>query len=241
LLDEYVVIDLEMTGLSPVKDKIIEVAAIKVSDGVVVNEYSTLVNPNIEITKKVTDITGITNEMTKSAKYIEEVMQDILQIIEGMTLIGHNIWFDFSFLMQAANDCGYANYVNNNWYAIDTLKISRKYLSKDISKTLENLCKIYGIEDNNHHRALNDAIITNKLYEKLCQNYEEKFGTIMPERLNYKPKKERKPSARQIEFVKKLMEYHNLQSEYNLDNMTQSELNRYADKIILRYGRMKVR
>lgn len=240
MLNDYVVIDLEMTGLSPIKDKIIEVAAIKVTDGIITDEYSRLVNPNVEISEKVTDITGISNEMTKNASYIEDIMQEILQFIEGMTLIGHNIWFDFSFIMQNAYTCGYKDYTDKKWYGIDTLKMSRKYLPPDISKTLKSLCEMYGIQDNNHHRALNDVKITKELYCKLCEKYENADNYIVSEELIYKPKKDKAPSYRQIEYVKKLLAFHNLQPEYSLCKMTQRELNRYADKIILRYGRMKM-
>lgn len=240
MINEYVVIDLEMTGLSPVKDKIIEVAAIKVVNGIIKDEYSQLVNPNDEISEKITEITGISNEMTKNAKYIEEIMQEILQFIKGMTLVGHNIQFDFSFIMQNAYACGYKDYVNMEWYGIDTLKLSRKYLPADVSKTLQNLCEMYGIQNDNHHRALNDVKITKKLYQKLCDDYEKKDNLIIPERLIYKPQKDRPPSIKQLEYVKKLLAFHNLQPEYSLSKMTQRELNRYADKIILRYGRMKM-
>lgn len=240
MINEYVVIDLEMTGLSPIKDKIIEVAAIKVINGIIKDEYSQLVNPNVEISEKVREITGISNKMTKSAKYIEEIMQEILHFIEGMTLVGHNIQFDFSFIMQNAYVCGYKDYTDMEWYGIDTLKLSRKYLPSDVSKTLKNLCEMYKIQDDNHHRALNDVKITKELYSKLCDDYEKPDNMIMPERLTYKPKKDRPPSAKQIEYVKKLLAFHNIQPEYSLEKMTQSELNRYADKIVLRHGRMKI-
>lgn len=240
MLDRYVVIDLEMTGLSPVKDKIIEVAAIKVEDGLVVDEYVQLVNPNGEISEKITEITGISNDMTKNAKFIEDIMQEILQFIQDMTLIGHNLIFDFSFIMQNAYKCGYRDMTKMEWYGIDTLKVARKYLPPDISKTLQSLCEMYGIEDKHHHRALNDVKITKELYERLCNNYEVNGNILIPERLIYKPKKDRAPSDKQQQYVRKLLEYHHLQSEYDLSKMTQSELNRYADKIILRYGRIKI-
>lgn len=240
MLDKYVVIDLEMTGLSPKKDKIIEVAAVKVVNGRITDAYEQLVNPNIEISDKITEITGISNEMTKNAQYIENIMQEILQFIAGMTLIGHNLPFDFSFIMQNAFRCGYEKEASREWYGIDTLKVSRKYLPSDISKTLENLCRMCGIEDSQHHRAMNDVIITKQLYEKLCDNYETGDSTILPERLVYKPQKDRAPFPKQIEYVKRLLAYHNLQSEYDLCKMTQSELNRYADKIVLQHGRMKI-
>lgn len=240
MLNEYAVIDLEMTGLSPIKDKIIEVAAIKVKDGIITDEYSSLVNPNVEISEKIMEITGISNEMTRNAVYIEDIMQEILQFIDGMTLVGHNILFDFSFIMQNAYTCGYKNYTYRKWFGIDTLNIARKCLPPDISKTLKNLCEMYGINDDNHHRALNDVKITKELYCKLCDNYENADNSIVPRELLYKPRKDRAPSYRQIEYVKKLLAFHNLQPEYSLSKMTQRELNRYADKIVLRYGRMKM-
>ena len=110
-----------------------------------------------------------------------------------------------------------------------------------VSKRLADLCVMYGIEDKDHHRALNDAFVTHKLYEKLCEIYEnEEEGIIFkPEMLVCKPYKDKEAPKGQIKFLKELLRYHNLTSEYDIDKMSQREVSRYVDKIILNYGRMK--
>ncbi len=239
MIRDYVVIDLETTGLSPEKDKIMEIGAVKIKDGKVTAIYSKLINPNVEIREKIVEITGITQDMTRNEPFIDEILQDFMRFIDGSVIIGHCIEFDFAFLMTALYNAGLEKYMKQSWKGIDTLKIARKHITDGRSRRLEDLCIMYEIEDKEHHRALNDAFVTHKLYEKLCENYESKGNEFKPEQLSYKPKRARKPSEGQIEYLKKLLAYHGLTSEYDLFEMNQSELSRYADKIVLRYGRMK--
>lgn len=233
MLKEYVVMDMEMTGLSPYKDKIIEIGAIKTIEGEVVEEFQTLINPNINISEKITDITGISNEMVKGKPFIDEILQDFIHFIGKSVIIGHNLVFDYSFLMQAI----YNNKMNEKCeisrLGIDTLKIARKVLSSDEEKTLGALSKKYNIYDDNYHRALNDAYMTMKLYKILCEEFENETLEFKPEEYFYKPKKERTPSKREFEYVEKLMETLSISPEVDIYKMTQSELNRYADYIRL--------
>lgn len=238
--ENYVVLDMEMTGLSSAKDKIIEIGAVKVTNGKVTENYSKLINPNVFIKERIVEITGITQNMVKNSPNIGEVLQDFMHFLDGRIIIGHNIMFDFSFLIQALYDAGFKEYVKKKWYGIDTLRIARVNLPKDKSKRLEDLCLMYGIYDESHHRALNDASITNELYKRLCRDYEKNGKLYKPVELSYKPCKEKKATAKQIERVTKLLKYHNLKSEYDLEKMSQSEISRYADKIVLEHGRIKI-
>lgn len=233
MLSDYVVIDLEMTGLSSKRDKIIEIGAVKVAGGAVSGKYRQLINPNMPLEPKIVEITKITEEMLYGKPYIGEILQDFFHFVGDSPIIGHNLKSDYSFLMQAAYDNNLKEYVNRQWVGIDTLKIARACMDAECSKTLETLGKMFQIEDKNHHRALNDAVVTKGLYEVLCRLYEKDGTVFLPEVLHYKPKKERKPSKREIRYVEKLIAGLGIVSEPDISMMTQSELSRYANKLIL--------
>lgn len=241
MLKNYVVMDMEMTGLSSFRDKIIEIGAVKVCEGEIKYEYATLVNPNIMIPERIVEITGITNEMVKDKPYINEIFKNFLDFIGDDVIIGHNLKFDFSFLMQAKYDIETAEKVTlcakqKKWYGIDTLKIARKCLDKDLSKRLEDLCVHYHICDSHHHRALNDAVVTKYVYEKLCEEFETVENIFLPEQYTYKPKKERMPSKKEIERVQRIITRLNIKQPEDIYRMNQSDLSRYADRLLSFYG-----
>ena len=237
MLENYVVIDLEMTGLSPSRDKIIEIGAVKVCGGKIQYEYQTLVNPNIVIPEKIVKMTGITTEMVKNSPYINQILKSFFDFIGEDVIIGHNLMFDFSFLMQAKYHmeteekitlCGQSK----KWYGMDTLKMARRFLDKKLSKRLEDLCHYYHIQDNHHHRAINDAIVTKFLYEKLCEEFETPERMIEPELYTYRPKKERLPSKREIARVERIIERLQIRQPKDIYRMNQSDLSRYADMLL---------
>lgn len=249
MLKNYVVVDLEMTGLSPAKDKILEIGAVKVIDGKVAETFQTLINPNVEIREKITKITGINEKMTKDCPNIDTVLQEFLHFLGDYPLVGHNIIFDFSFIMQAVWDFKVeSNEVENDfieksrnrrWFGIDTLFMARKYLGEEESKRLEDLCERFEIRDVGHHRALNDAYVTKELYEKLCVLYETGEENItQPTLLVYKPKKNRKPHPSQIKYAEELIKYYDMDVEQDIYSMNQSDLSRFIDKTISKYGKI---
>lgn len=238
MLNEYTVIDLETTGLSPLQDKIIEIAAIKIRNGQCMDQFETLVNPNMAVDEKIQELTGINREMLVKAPYINEVMQKLWNFINEDVLVGHNIMFDYSFLMQETYQLGVDLSPLQDKCSIDTLKLARKYCAEQKSKKLVDLCKNFQIQDLNHHRALNDAFITHQLYCKLCEKYESSH-TFPLEHLFYKPQKVKMATKKQKQFLSNLLLYHGLHSALDMDKMTQNEISRYSDKIISKYGRMK--
>lgn len=233
MLSEYVVIDMEMTGLSSYKDKIIEIGAVKVSNGEVSDTFQTLVNPNMHIDEKIVDITGITQEMVSDKPLIEDVLQDFLHFVDRHVLIGHNLKFDFSFMAQALFNAGMKEEVERDWYGIDTLMIARKCMAPEQPKKLEALCEYFGIKDEGHHRALADAMMTKELYEILCGMYERDNSIFMQEKYSYKPKKERFPSQKEIKRIESMIREYNITPAADIYKMSQSELHRYADYIRL--------
>ena len=167
--DTYVVVDVETTGLSPSFDKIIEIGAIKVENGNVTGRFCSLINPRCEISKKITDLTGITNEMVLNAPYIENVISDFEQFAANHYLVGHNVSFDFNFLAQA-----YARYLNKNLNndRIDTLRLSRTALPELKNHKLVTLCNHLHITQK-AHRAEGDCLATFQLFEFLRNDYVE--------------------------------------------------------------------
>lgn len=238
MIDSYVVIDLETTGLSPEKDRIMEIGAVKIQNGKMTETYSKLINPNVEIRDRIVEITGITSEMVRKSPFIGEILQEFMQFIGDNVIIGHSIKFDMSFLINALSKEKLNKYIKA-YNTIDTLQIARRCLPEGVSKRLADLCIMYGIDDREHHRALNDAFVTHKLYEKLCNEYETKGNIFKPEMLLCKPYKEKEAPKGQIKYLKELLNYHKLKSEFDIDKMSQREVSRYVDKIILNYGRIK--
>ena len=102
----YVCVDLETTGLEPKRDRIIEIGAVKVRDGVPQEEFSTLVNPQRQLEERIVTLTGIQEEDLKDAPPIEEVLPKFLEFAEELPLLGHAVLFDFSFFKRAAVNLG---------------------------------------------------------------------------------------------------------------------------------------
>lgn len=232
MLKEYVVTDIETTGFNPKENRIIEIAAVKVKNGKVVETFESFVNPGVLIPQRITEVTGINNEMVKDAKYIEEVIKEFAEFSSDMVLIGHNLGFDYSFLKTNAVNCG----INFEKMGIDTLKLARLYLGDLESRKLDYLCSYFGISDENHHRALNDAKATMELYKILCEKFEtEEFE---PYELIYKVKKQSPITPKQIKYLSDLVNYHNIETDYDISRLSKSQASRIIDNIILEHGRI---
>lgn len=164
-LNNYTVIDIETTGLNPKCDEIIEIAAIKIRENKIVGQYNVLVKSNEKIPENIEQLTGITNQMViEKGINIEDALLSFSNFICNDILIGHNINFDINFLYD-----NYLKYLKrpliNDF--VDTLKISKNLINDTHDWKLSTLAKKYNIENVNAHRALNDVIVTNKIYEKL--------------------------------------------------------------------------
>lgn len=162
--DNYIVFDLETTGLKASEEKIIEIGAIKVKNGKIIETFEELINPEKEISSNITRITHITNEMVAEQRTISEVLPEFLSFIGDYPLIGHNVKFDLSFLWQNIRDLGLERITNDY---LDTMKISKMILPNLQGFSLSNLTKYYGIDETGHHRALRDVEMTREVLEKL--------------------------------------------------------------------------
>ena len=232
--EDYTVVDLEMTGLTPKHDKIIEIGAVKVRGKKVVDTLGTLVKSARPIPERVSELTGITNEMMETGMEEDQAIETLLSFIGEDVIVGHNISFDYSFLKQWA--------VNRKlplqMYACDTLRIARALLPGEQSKKLEDLCNYFQIEREHAHRALDDAVETQKIYECFMERaLPEKKELFVPKLLMYKAKRQTPATAHQIERLKQLREKYQITDEIVWDALTRSEASRLQDKYYTTYGR----
>lgn len=159
----YAIIDIETTGLSPSAEKITEIAII-IHDGKnVIEEFSTLINPERKIPYRITQITGINSKMVDDAPKFYEIAKQIVELTENKIIIGHNVRFDYGFIRNEFKSLGY----DYKRQTLDTIKLARKLIPGKPSYGLGKLCKSLGIENPNRHRALGDATATKTLFELL--------------------------------------------------------------------------
>ncbi|MBP3333512.1 MAG: PolC-type DNA polymerase III [Clostridia bacterium] len=167
--DEFVVFDIETTGLSPLNCKITEIGAVKVKNGEVLEIYNTFVNPEIPIPPDIVELTSITDEMVADARKIEEVLPEFLSFVGDRLLIAHNANFDISFIRAAAKEL---DIPFENAY-LDTVGLSR-FLNKELkSHKLDVLAKHYKLGDFNHHRASDDAEVLSRIFFKMAEQLSE--------------------------------------------------------------------
>uniref|UniRef100_UPI004055C62E 3'-5' exonuclease n=1 Tax=Acetatifactor sp. TaxID=1872090 RepID=UPI004055C62E len=233
MINTYISIDLETTGLNPKEDRIIEIGAVKVVEGQAVDTFSTLINPGRKLEERITELTGITDDDLTDAPFIEEIFPKLELFLENLPILGHSILFDFSFLKKAAVNC------NRNFEkeAIDTLKIARKYLAQLEHRNLDYLCEYYQIP-HKAHRALQDAEATSALYHKLAEifyNEEELLFRPMP--LHFAVKKDTPATKAQKERLYRLLAQHKIEWDRDVEKLTRSEASRFTDKILAKYGR----
>lgn len=157
IIDNYCVLDLETTGLSPNYDSIIEIGIIKVKENKIVDKYNSLINPGFLINEYITSITGITNEMLKGKPKIIDLKKEVLNFIGNDVLVGHNISFDVSFLQKGFNE-----ELKNEY--IDTLQFCRKLFKELSHHRLTDMSNYIEIS-RNEHRSMSDCLCTKELYD----------------------------------------------------------------------------
>ena len=167
---DYVLFDLETTGVSWEKDEVVEISAVKVEDGEVVDEFSTLVNPGMPIPYYASEINGITDDMVADSPMFDEALGQFLEFAGDAVLVGHNIHsFDMKFMQKSAQKY-FGQMIGNDY--IDTLQIARLYLPEMEHHTLTDLAAHYGISADGAHRALNDCRMNQKVFECLKKEIE---------------------------------------------------------------------
>ena len=173
----YVVFDLETTGFSPEKNKIIEIGAVKIEKGEITDRFSEFVNPKTPIPFAITRLTSITDEMVMGAEPIEALLPKFLEFCKGCVLVAHNATFDMSFIEKNAERQG----LPFDATCIDTLGLSRTLLTDMGKYTLDAVARKLKVSLENHHRAVDDAECTAEIFKKLMKMVEEKHITTMKE------------------------------------------------------------
>ncbi len=173
--DEYIVIDLETTGLSPEYNEIIEFAGIKVVDGKEIESMSILICPKKQITAEVTAINGIDNKMVKNCPSIEAVLPEILAYIGDNVIVGHNVNFDVNFLYEASMKVLEKPLTND---FLDTMRLSKRLYPEMPHHRLSDLIEKFGVGDFVEHRALGDTRQTMECLKKMQVYMQENKITV---------------------------------------------------------------
>jgi len=167
--DEFVVFDIETTGLSYMNDRITEIGAVRIRGGEVIETFNTFANPGCHISETITSLTGITDDMVKDAPSQEEAVRAFLGFAGDRVLIAHNAGFDTAFIRKAADDYGLPF---TNTY-LDTVALSR-YVNPDLKKhKLDTLATYFGLGDFNHHRASDDAEMLAMIFFRMAAKLSE--------------------------------------------------------------------
>ncbi len=161
----FVVFDIETTGFSPVTNRIIEIGAVKVDKGQIVDRFSVFVNPQVPIPFEIEKLTGINDSMVMEAETIERVLPQFLDFVGDAVLVAHNANFDVSFIKENAK----RQQIPVDFTYVDTVGIARMLLTGQSKYTLDAVAKTLKISLENHHRAVDDAECTAEIFMKFIE------------------------------------------------------------------------
>ena len=163
---DYTVVDIETTSLDAAVGEILEISAIKVRNRKEAENFSEIIKVNHEIGSFTTNLTGITTKMVEEeGKDLTCALLDFKEFLGDDIIVGHNVNFDINFLYDSMRE-QLGDYLTNDY--IDTLRISRKVLKELGHHRLDDLIDYFGLKQRREHRALNDCVLTNQVYLKLC-------------------------------------------------------------------------
>lgn len=237
----FICFDIETTGLSAARDKITEIGAVKVENGVITDTFSTFANPEMPIPQKITQLTGITDDMVKDAPSQSEAVGAFLEFASDNVLVAHNAPFDTSFIAKACEDMGR----EYNYTSIDTVAISRAILTDIKNCKLDTVAKFLRLGDFNHHRATDDAEMLARIFINLCQRLTDDYGITKTNDINTKIAGgdfKKLPTYHQIILVKnktglknlyRLISYSHLNYFYKKPRIPKSELVKYREGLII--------
>lgn len=177
LSQSFVVFDIETTGFSNTNDKITEIGAVKIQDFKVVDRFSQLVNPEKDISYKIQELTGITNDLVKDKPTIDEVLPRFMEFIGDSVLVAHNAEFDTGFISEKCRQMG----LDYKSKSVDTLMLARVLLPELKRHRLNVVAKALGIQLLNHHRAVDDADATALIFIKFLDMLKEMGANTLSE------------------------------------------------------------
>ncbi len=221
--DTYIVFDIETTGFSSIRDRIIEIGAVKVVDGEIVDRFSTFVNPKRPIPFEITNLTSITDEMVMGSPTIETVLPRFLEFVGDGVLVAHNAGFDVGFIEQNCRNLG----LDDHFVYADTVALARVLLPTLSKYKLNIVAKALNISLENHHRAVDDAGATAEIFVKFVEMLKKDNITTLKEVNRY--------GDRNVNAIRKMPTHHiiilakNDIGRYNLYQLiTESHLTYYA-------------
>lgn len=240
--DTYVVFDIETTGFSSLKDRIIEIGAVKVEDGKIVDRYSTFVNPNVPIPFEITQLTSIDDHMVMDAPAIDVILPQFLEFVGDAVLVAHNAGFDVGFMEQNCKNLG----LPSRFTYVDTVALARVLLPTLSKYKLNIVAKALNISLENHHRAVDDAAATAEIFVKFIEMLKERkidtlkgvnqFGSMNPDAIK------KMPTYHAIILAKNDIGRVNLYRLISLSHLTyyarrpripKSEFNRHREGLII--------
>lgn len=192
----FVVFDLETTGFSAEVDRIIEIGAVKIKNGEIVDNFSKFVNPKIPIPFRIEKLTGINDSMVMEAEPIEKILPEFLEFCGDAVMVAHNAGFDTSFIINNAERLG----IKYDPTIMDTVLLAQFVIPNLHNYKLDTLCKHLAVSLENHHRAVDDAQATAYIYLKMVKMLEER-DIFDLDKLNEAGKLD-------DEAIKKLHQYH---------------------------------
>lgn len=175
LQGDFVVFDLETTGIGPKSNQIIEIGAVKVENGKLGERFSTFVNPKRPIPYPVQKLTGIDDSMVAGARTIEEILPEFMAFCGDCVMVAHNAGFDMGFIMEKAGEQG----IDVDFTVVDTVAVARALLPDLKRYKLDTVAKRLGVSLENHHRAVDDAGATAEIFIRMAERLREKgIGTL---------------------------------------------------------------
>lgn len=247
LLNEatYIVFDVETTGLSAVFDTIIELAAVKIKNGEIIDRFEDFANPHHPLSATTIDLTGITDDMVKDAPDIEVVIKRFKDWVGDDILVAHNASFDMGFYNMGLRKIGLEKAANP---VIDTLELGRYLYPELKNHRLNTLCKRFDIELTQHHRAIYDAEATGHLLLKMLKDCEEKeirYHDEMNENMGQSGAYKRSRPSHCIIFAQndiglknlfKLISFSHIDYFYRVPRIPRSILTKYREGLIIGSG-----
>jgi DNA polymerase-3 subunit epsilon len=159
----YTLVDIETTGGMSNRDRITEIAMVRIKNGEIIDRFESLINPERSIPTEITRITGITNDMVENAPRFYEVAKEIVEFTEDAIFVAHNVRFDYNFIREEFKSLGYTF----SKKVLCTVKLSRKAFPGLRSYSLGNLIQHFGISVENRHRAMDDVLATFDIFRRI--------------------------------------------------------------------------
>jgi len=186
MVNNFVVLDIETTGLSKHKHQITEIAALKIKNGKIIDKFETLINPKVPIPRFITNLTGINNELVKNSPSIDKILPDFLRFVNNLPIVAHNASFDHGFISY--NVLKYLNKEFNN-QKICTKLLANRLLPNLKSKKLSSLCEYFNLNNENAHRAMSDVKVTYQLFSEFINLLDQKGISSEKDLLKYQKSK----------------------------------------------------